>query len=416
MIEHRSLRVTHVMAILLANSLLHCSYVSAQMCSGAWSIFSWVPYQQSLFPDTNGRYFRYRYQLDPEQPALAFRIQGKYPHARYMNFNTYNQRTMDPTASMADIHIVPDLGSANPFLPGASRTARPRQYTVWAWPQGVTPPHSLGNVLPLPRMSVKELPPLQEIWYRIYVPDQGSGDMGGESLPVIEAFDAATLQPAECPKLFGQIPEAWKALAEHPPLPLPSASLAFVRPRPHALYSNEDNLYLSSYVFPGQAAVVHFRPPTSPQTYHDVLVMPSQKQVRYWTLCLSGQDTFTEACVLDEKALRHEDGTVTIVYGPQALAPQLALRNINLIPTSKFILPVMLYRHLLPAAQFEQSMRLVPLWPAQKHDPFFGHSRAMEAYHFMGDYAPTGRDCDPAQLTQDVGSHSMTLCGVTIPN
>lgn len=48
------------------------------------------------------------------------RIRGRYPHARYMSFNAYND-LFQPTDAVADIDIRPDRRSTNPFVAGHRR-------------------------------------------------------------------------------------------------------------------------------------------------------------------------------------------------------------------------------------------------------------------------------------------------------
>src|SRR5690348_17083229 len=71
------------------------------------------------YPDGAAIYWTGRYQA---VPGTRIRITGRYPHARYMSFNVYDnlQRPLD---AVADVELAPDPGSTNPFAVGASRTA-----------------------------------------------------------------------------------------------------------------------------------------------------------------------------------------------------------------------------------------------------------------------------------------------------
>src|SRR3954451_4605949 len=80
------------------------------------------------YPDEAAIYWTARYQA---VPGTRIRITGRYPHARYMSFNVYDnaQRPLD---ALADVELAPDAGSANPFVAGASRGgAARRDYTAF---------------------------------------------------------------------------------------------------------------------------------------------------------------------------------------------------------------------------------------------------------------------------------------------
>src|SRR3954452_11775409 len=79
------------------------------------------------YPDEAAIYWTARYQA---VPGTRIRITGRFPHARYMSFNVYDnaQRPLD---ALADVEITPDPGSVNPFAVGASRGAASRSYTAF---------------------------------------------------------------------------------------------------------------------------------------------------------------------------------------------------------------------------------------------------------------------------------------------
>src|SRR3954468_20578441 len=56
------------------------------------------------FPDDSAQYFSGTYQA---VPGTRIRVQGQFPHARYMSFNVYDaaQRPLD---ALADIELRPD--------------------------------------------------------------------------------------------------------------------------------------------------------------------------------------------------------------------------------------------------------------------------------------------------------------------
>ena len=63
------------------------------------------------YPDQAAVYYSGGYAA---VPGTRLRITGRFPHARYMSFNVYDniQRPLD---ALADVQLRPDRGSANPF-------------------------------------------------------------------------------------------------------------------------------------------------------------------------------------------------------------------------------------------------------------------------------------------------------------
>ena len=64
-------------------------------------------------------------------PGTRIRIEGQYPHARYISWNVYDAAAR-PIDALSDVELAPDAGSSNPFLPGAYRTVTvtPRHATA----------------------------------------------------------------------------------------------------------------------------------------------------------------------------------------------------------------------------------------------------------------------------------------------
>ena len=83
----------------------------------------------NLWPDTQSTYFVGQLEL-PAGATLT--LHGAYPHARYFEFAVYkNER--DTFVAVDALHgqqIIPDKGSANPFLVGADRLVKQRDFTL----------------------------------------------------------------------------------------------------------------------------------------------------------------------------------------------------------------------------------------------------------------------------------------------
>src|SRR5262249_32273813 len=72
------------------------------------------------------------------------------------------------------------------------------------------------------------------------------------------------------------------------------------------------------------------------------------KNVRYWSLCLSGLSGETSSCLADSDAIIDTQGKVTVVIGPENLKDKVLSRGLNFIPRGRLFLPILFYRNLLP--------------------------------------------------------------------
>jgi len=138
------------------------------------------PITNIAFPDTGALYWGGKYTL----PAGAkLELNGRFPHARYMSFNSYDANGENPTFApldvIRDVEIKPDHKNAkNPFIPGNKRKTPLRNYTVEV-ASGMPQAGDHSNLL---RSSVAD-GEQAVILHRIYVPDDGQGITGGEYLP-----------------------------------------------------------------------------------------------------------------------------------------------------------------------------------------------------------------------------------------
>src|SRR4051794_376643 len=127
------------------------------------------------YPDDSAQYYSGAYQL---APGTRIRIHGRFPHARYMSFNVYDaaQRPLD---GLADVNIVPDAGSGNPFRFGAERGGEDhRDYTVFI-DTGPKPAQRAPNTLYTGTGQNGAPNTSGTFIYRIYIPDKGRDDTGG---------------------------------------------------------------------------------------------------------------------------------------------------------------------------------------------------------------------------------------------
>jgi hypothetical protein len=119
--------LTAVLAVLAATLVL-LTPVDAAPRTCFWTVPDDPNAVNVAYPDTGGSYWG---GMAGIPPGGALEIKGDYPHARYFSFNAYDAAAR-PVDALADVEVVPDEGSSNPFLPGADRTVDNRSYTLRA--------------------------------------------------------------------------------------------------------------------------------------------------------------------------------------------------------------------------------------------------------------------------------------------
>lgn len=303
----------------------------------------------NLYPDVQATYFVARFKL-PEGARLSFA--GRYPHARYLSY-ALQTRTGDEYLAgdvLTDIDIAPVKGSRNPFLPGARRDGRARDYVVHV-ASGQPPSNRAANTI-----YTGSSDPGAEVALviRHYVPDRGRDGTGDAGLPTLRlrladgrnlsgeeacralGADTTSQAPAGFPaqlwtKLIGESPDPAHAPATDPVkwdrfwnvrynllgkfLPQAEREARFPPTDDGGFASNPDTRYLStnaSRAF-GPLLVISGRLPATPRTLAGAKRMP-RHDLRYWSLCTGAAPPSGAAydCVFDEQvALR--DGRYTIV-------------------------------------------------------------------------------------------------------
>src|SRR3954451_9303001 len=146
------------------------------------------------YPDEAAIYWSGHYAA---VPGTRIRITGKYPHARYMSFNVYDnaQRPLD---ALADVEISPDAGAYNPFEVGRARHGDPRTYTAFI-DFGPIPERRAPNTM-YTGTGQNGAPNFQGSFIlRVYIPDKGRDETGGVGLPTVtlEQSDGRGARPDE---------------------------------------------------------------------------------------------------------------------------------------------------------------------------------------------------------------------------
>ncbi len=396
------------------------------------------------FPDDSANYWVGVYQA---LPGTRLRITGRFPHARYMSFNVYDQ-LQRPLDAIADVNIKPDAGSANPFTPGADRTAGKRNYTVFV-DFGPKPAAPAPNTI-YTGTGQNGVPNYNgTLIYRIYIPDRLRNEFGDTAIPTVQLEPLSStgpLAPSVCgtfskPSITG-INEALANANAIPGLdavtPSPGrnpprwrrftnlvAGLAYGitdSDRTDAVYqalrrldldtaggtggflSNIDNAYVSATVNRslGQVLVTRFKAPSFPDTRPGPARMPGG-QLRYWSLCQNEplSQRFI-ACLNDDRSVIGADGFATFVVSAPNQRPANATREcgVNWVPWGFTSRGLLILRHMLPEPGFGAAIqRATPDREAETmgdgfpRSQYFAGPAAYETKGCAGVVLPATRSC-----------------------
>ena len=372
-----------------------------------------------LFPDQSAQYWTAEFVAIP---GTRIRIDGVYPYARYTSWNVYDP-LLRPFAKLSDYQLAPDPGSMNPFLPGASRSTpvSERHYTMFLTFSPTDHPGP-NTIYVDPSQH-----PVGLLTLRVYVPDAGRDETGGVGLPQVtwdlpssaglpaggspcqgiekpsisvltQLYASLSGLPGVGPPFPGRNPPVWRkfvnicqagqdllldnAIGEQ--LPTLSGSISVCSAfGTGGFLSNIDNSYVSAATSQGFGPIVVFHglAPTFADTYPDAAVMPSGKQVRYWSFCQN--DPFTEryiACLRDDQVKVDSSGDYTIVVSQPASWPAAAAQacagRASWMPWGPQPEGVVLYRQMLPDPSFAHAIQNVSHGSEQQQ---------------MGPYYPGGR-------------------------
>jgi hypothetical protein len=360
--------------------------------SCAWIAEPTYNAENILYPDTGTLYLG---ALAPVPPGGRVEITGSMPHARYFSLQTYTT-TLQPIGSIHDSEIVPDAGSVNPYLPGANRAATNRQYTLTI--VHGEPPASGGpaNTLYDTSSSGQYGP---TVVYRIYFPDQGTGQYGGEPAPTITLLTASgqRLPIPQCPNalpdtsaisnllgsiappvsppndLFGEPTPLWHkyvnavssiatVYTDNPFLSgtVQQAVTALTNKLPAGFGENADNKYIYTELSTGygRVALLHAKMPTTPRTYAGETTMGTG-QLRYWSMCTGDQTTQTYGCTVDEQTPVDSSGDYNVVVSSPADRPvdATAACGVAWIPWGPLPQTLVLMRNMLPSPSFAQAIQ-----------------------------------------------------------
>ena len=383
-----------------------------------WSEPTTFDTNNTQYPDTGAAYWFTSVRL----PAgSTLRLAGEYPHGRYMSFNAYGPDPATgepglPLDALADVEIVPDDGSINPFEPGADRRATERAYTVEvAGEQRPADGERAANTLYARSPASEGEATEAQLIHRVYVPDEGTEPHGGVALPepTLETADGGTLTGQEACEALGAetaLPDDLPALSvdqyrqlvalgdpETHPAQDPPRWTRFFNTRQALLssfwagttqeaqiatldateqggyYSNAHTDYVVAAVNrllgpdPDGAnlLVVRGLAPTTPRTADGEPTM-GEGDVRYWSLCQNESPVTTRGsgCLYDEQVPVDDEGRYTIVLSRPEDRPADATADCGVAwldwgpgdGVDREEAGTLLLRHLLPSPDFEATI------------------------------------------------------------
>lgn len=385
------------------------SYPFGAACG--WEFASNIDTMNVAFPDESAKYW---VALVPMLPQTRLRIDGYYPDARYFSFNVYDP-LLRPTDAIADAQLGPaDDTGRNPFVDAAAPWGD--AYTAYvdfaAKPDAPAANTIYAGEMRLGPQAVPQ-PLLTALIYRTYVPGAGQDFDGGVGLPLltletadgdIELLPTANCvepllptlgdtlpslglndqlensdviddpflaqpgtvplgNPAAGPNVFYGLPSTvFNLLRGFLGLPVPAeAESALPLPAGGGFLSNIHNAYLTHLFSRSYGNVVLIR--GKAPSYRDGQSALGSEQLRYWSVCQNDLPTQRYvACVADHQAHLDEQGYFTIMVSDPADRPAnaTAANAIDWMPWGPYVDALLIYRHMLPAADFAQAIHNVP--------------------------------------------------------
>lgn len=323
------------------------------------------PYINVAYPDEGAFYWS---AIVSVPKGATLRLKGQYPHARYTSFVSY-RATGQAVESLADHQIKADAGSTNPFLPGANRQAKKRDYSVIIEPRADDKEAGDGrlavgdgsNILRAPQLEAGQM----SILYRIYVNDKAHPVTGGVPLPAAEltmpdgkvltgeaacaALNSRQKWNADLSSLGVPVP-TYKAMRNQPGKPdtwpaQPTPEWHVQHPRPAVatiftgghesmtargggeFYPNPDNRYARALISTKFAPVLILtgRMPLIPTSFNGDRTMGAG-HLRYWSLCsnMTMINSRVVDCVYDEQVPLDAERNYTIILSKAKDRPRNA--------------------------------------------------------------------------------------------
>ncbi len=360
---------------------------TSSLCS--WDLESDPDTVNAAYPDTSANYWSHVYTATPDTELV---IHGTYPKARYFSFHVY-QPSGVAIDSIYDTEIVPDPGSANPFV-GKVAKGKPEQYTVTVLFTAI-PADPAPNTLYAGQQDIDDAPnPGGILMFRTYVPDDLSSPEGSVPYPTVTWQTTGGTVLASEAACSTNVPSTGGIVAQELnsqsfPVQVPTSGVSAVPTWTKAgsspyygFFGNQQNAYLTSTISraDGYLVVVHAKAPTFPNTTKG---QPAYKpsQVRYWSVCENNVDTQVISCDPDYES-NERDGSYTYVISDPSTRPTNAIAKdgVAWLPWgSTEPEGVMILRNMVPSPSFPNSIQDI--------------SSSETAQEVMGPYYPTAAYC-----------------------
>ncbi len=411
-IKKLSLGLSVLLILVLAGGHFYLNSGSKSPDNSVWTAFIGRDTTVGILPDTYANY--YTYALVRTSKNTAFKVSGEFPDTRYMSFNVYSLHDNTSQGSLVDYQITPDNGLPNRFLADESQVQTGERFTTYIVPERYQE-LELDN-----KLVFKDDVRFLLMVIRLY--DFNVDDFGGVEYPTVQAlsfesdgeqqFEApvslprpldlrAIVQRVSLPGMVARLGELYeteaKAPLEQSLMSNEYQSIPFHAVDDSGYIANHDNRYLMAAVTQRseEVYVISFKSPsytTGPENIN-------QTDVRYWSFNLGNSATYNFNGLKDEDALIDQDGFVTIVLAAkdEAIERQAKALGYNFMewnmPSKEGLI---LFRHMLANPNFEAQIDSVPPFDKELED-----FAAVEAYKFMGDYAPRGIRLSKAEFLSE---------------
>lgn len=315
--------------------------------------------------DTNAVYWATHYAA---APGTRIRVEGHYPHARYFSWNVYDAAGR-PIDALSDFQIQPDpAGTYAAFVEFGPKPANPAPNTMYT-----------GSS------------PTGQLWYRVYVPDEGRDPKGGVPLPKVmlngpgpgldacREAQAPYLPTPSAPALPdptddgngypGRNPPQWRLFenlcGSAVDILLDNETGAAFHPQARercgdgpGFFSNRD----IAYVFTGTS-----------RGFGELLVLrgraPTRDQLRYFSFCQYEPATQRVVdCAADHHVPVGPDGRYTVVVSTAEQRPANARPECGVTWIDWGAQPqgLLIYRHMLAEHGFAEAIQNVPAPGAER--------------------------------------------------
>ncbi len=317
-----------------------------------------------FFPDHFAYYWEYTFDAEAN-PETGLVITGAFPDSRFLSYNVYDDDEQtsycEKGFSLLDTEIIPDDGSVNPFL-GA--TGSNRDYTIYVLPTDAPESISAGkkNIIWFDA-DVKKVCTI----LRYYIPEVGI--QGGVDMPVIKGLDLATAKTTAAPKrelsgLHGNMSIPGGAFSSSPNLPFFRAPFSYAYPNGPAEYC-----YARNVVEKENVLVFNFKAPSYPKNASEF----GSTDMRYWSVCVGNQATYTPLAISDYQTKIDADGFANYIVADKNGADYAKVKSLaeangyNILEwdgDSWGDGVMILYRNMVFADDYEHSLRkLDPVGP-----------------------------------------------------